>query len=101
MPNKEDIEERKLTTRLLLIIAGAIISLGFIILFVVVPALVAMTEPGVSLRESAIYAFALTLVCLIIMAVVAGDGLIGEIQFMIAAFGGFFLISWFMIAWIF
>jgi hypothetical protein len=35
------------------------------------------------------------------MAIAAGDGLLGEIQFMLAAFGGFFVISWLMIAWIF
>ncbi len=101
MPNKEDIEDRKLTTRLVLIIAGAAIALGFVVYFLFVPSLVAMTEEGLTLRESVVYAFGLTLVSVIVMAFAAGDGLLGELQYMIAAFGGFFLISWFMIAWIF
>jgi hypothetical protein len=32
---------------------------------------------------------------------VAGEGLVGEIQFMIVGFAGFFLVLWVLIAWIF
>ena len=58
-------------------------------------------SPGVGLKTSAVIAFFLTIALFIVFAIVAGDGLIGELQFMIAGFLGFFVICWLMIAWIF
>ena len=40
-------------------------------------------------------------VFIVAMAVVAGEGLVGELQFMIPGFIGFFVIFWLLIAWIF
>jgi hypothetical protein len=37
----------------------------------------------------------------VVFAAVSGDGLIGELQFMLAGFFSFFLILTFLIAWIF
>jgi hypothetical protein len=57
--------------------------------------------PGLGLRESAVIAFVATLVTLVIFAIAAGDGLLGEIQFMLLGFFAFFLVLWLLIAWIF
>jgi hypothetical protein len=40
-------------------------------------------EPGVGLKNASIYGFFVTLTVFILFAIFAGDGLIGEIQFML------------------
>jgi hypothetical protein len=57
--------------------------------------------PGLGLKEAAIIAFFITIVVMIVLAVVSGDGLLGELQFILGAFFLFFVILWLMIAWIF
>lgn len=57
--------------------------------------------PGLGLRDSAIIAFIATLAVLVIFAITAGDGLVGEIQFMLLGFFAFFLVLWLLIAWVF
>jgi len=101
MANKQDLEDRKLTLRLAAIIVVAGLAVLGLVLFFFIPGLVAAVEPGVGLKQSAMIAFGLTMAALVVLAISAGDGLLGELQYMIAAFGGFFLISWLMIAWIF
>lgn len=64
-------------------------------------ATVAFFAPGVGLKTAALVSVALSLVVVIVLALTAGDGLIGEIQYMIAAFFIFFLFFTVMIAWIF
>lgn len=61
----------------------------------------AYMAPGVGLKEAAIMAFVVTMVVLIIFALVAGDGLLGELQFMLLGFFAFFIVLWLLIAWIF
>lgn len=57
--------------------------------------------PGIGLKGAAVWAFLATMVVLIIFAVAAGDGLLGELQFMLAGFFAFFLVLWLLIAWVF
>lgn len=57
--------------------------------------------PGLGLRDAAIIAFLVTLAVLVIFAIAAGDGLLGEIQFMLLGFFAFFLVLWLLIAWVF
>ena len=57
--------------------------------------------PGLGIKDAAVIAFFTTLVVMIVFAVTAGEGLLGEIQFMLAAFFLFFLILWLLIAWVF
>ncbi len=57
--------------------------------------------PGLGLKDSAVISFFVTVVVMIVFAVAAGDGLIGEIQFILGAFFSFFVILWLLIAWIF
>jgi ABC-type multidrug transport system fused ATPase/permease subunit len=56
---------------------------------------------GMGLKDAAVVAFFTTVVTLVIFAVAAGDGLLGELQFMLSGFFGFFLVLWLLIAWIF
>lgn len=58
-------------------------------------------EPGLGLKDSAVIAFIVTIVVMVIFAFAAGDGFIGEIQFMLGGFFSFFVVLWLLIAWIF
>lgn len=101
LPSREDIKDRQQSTRLFLAIAAAVVIAGGFLVFFGMPLLAEHTEPGVGLKQAAVIAFIVTLLVFIVMAVAAGDGLLGEIQFMLAGFGGFFVVLWLLIAWIF
>lgn len=58
-------------------------------------------SPGLDLKDAAVAAFFVTIVTLVIFAIAAGDGLLGELQFILSGFFGFFLVLWLLIAWIF
>ena len=67
------------------------------------PAAAFLTElnQGVSLRSAAIAGVAASITLLIVLAVVAGDGLIGEFQYMVAGFFLFFVFFTLFVAWVF
>jgi hypothetical protein len=56
---------------------------------------------GLGLRTSAIIAAAVAFSALVVLAIASGDGLLGEIQFVIPGFFLFFLFFWLMTAWVF
>ena len=56
---------------------------------------------GIGLRTAALIAVVVSVAILVVFALVAGEGLIGEIQFMIPAFFLFFVFFWLMLAWVF
>jgi hypothetical protein len=56
---------------------------------------------GMGLKDAAVVAFFVTTALLVVFAITSGDGLIGEIQFVLGGFFSFFIIIWLMIAWIF
>jgi hypothetical protein len=93
-------ESRKLaiTLILLLFVLGAAIYLLFPLFAEIVAFHLA---PGLGLKDSAVIAFFITIVLMLVFAVASGDGLLGEIQFIISGFILFYLIIWLMIAWIF
>ena len=101
MANRADIEDRKLTTRMFLGIVVIVVLLGAALIFFAGPMIAEAVAPGVGLRSAAMISFAVTLVVILVMALVAGEGIVGEIQFMIAGFAGFFIVLWLLIAWIF
>jgi hypothetical protein len=80
-----------------------LIAIGAVAMFL--PALGAFIEtslnPGVDLKGAAVASFVVTVVLFVLFAAVSGDGLIGELQFMLAGFFSFFAILTFLIAWIF
>ena len=57
--------------------------------------------PGVGLREAAVWGFGVTVALFVVLALVAGDGRFGEIQFMLGSFFGFFLVLTLLIAWVY
>jgi len=100
-PSPQDSADRRLSLLLFLAILGvlgAAVAIGW---FVLGPAILGAVEPGVGLRTAAIIAFGLSLVVIVVMAIAAGDGLLGQLPAMLLGFLAFFLICWLMIAWIF
>ncbi len=101
MPSKEDIADRRLSISLFLGLVGVLVIGGGLLFWLIGPAFMAAVSPGIGLRDAALIAFGVSLVTILIMALVAGDGLIGELQFMLLGFAGFFVVCWLMVAWIF
>ncbi|MCA1788290.1 MAG: hypothetical protein LC667_00105 [Thioalkalivibrio sp.] len=58
-------------------------------------------DSGIGLKNAAMAAAVISVTVMIVFALAAGDGLIGEIQFMIPGFFLFFVFFWLMIAWVF
>jgi hypothetical protein len=58
-------------------------------------------DSGIGLKNAAIVAAVIAVTVMIVFALAAGEGLIGEIQFMIPGFFLFFVFFWLMIAWVF
>ena len=56
---------------------------------------------GLGLKDAAIIAFFLSVGLLVLFALIASDGLLGEVQFLLASYVGMFVINWLLIAWIF
>ena len=56
--------------------------------------------PGLGVKDAALASFVVTLLTFVVFAVVAGDGLIGELQFMLLGFFLYYLVFWFLIAWV-
>ncbi|MEC9408386.1 MAG: hypothetical protein ABF271_14820 [Abyssibacter sp.] len=81
---------------LVIIAAGALFALPLISDFAA-----QHLTPGVGLKSAAIAAFVLSVILFVVFAVAAGDGLIGELQFMLLGFFAFFFVLWLLIAWIF
>lgn len=98
--NRDKAESRRLAVVLVSLVA--VIGLGALLML---PALgdIAATqfEPGLGLRDAAVIAFFTTAILFIIFAIAAGDGLLGELQFMLGGFFLFFFIIWLLIAWVF
>ena len=90
---------------ILLVICGLVV-LGIVLLALIfLPNtfawVVQLFEPGVGLKIASIIGFFVAMILFIVFAIFAGDGLLGEIQFMIGGFLVFFLIFTVMVAWVF
>lgn len=57
--------------------------------------------PGLGLKTAALWGFCVTVGLLVVFAIVAGDSLFGEIQFMLGSFFTFFVVITLLIAWVF
>jgi len=80
---------------LLLVVLGVVFGLPLIQEFMV------SLEPGVDIKTAATWSFGVTFVMFLLFALVAGDGLLGEIQFMLGGFFLFFVMITLLIAWVF
>lgn len=58
-------------------------------------------DSGIGLKAAAIIAAIVSVTVLIGFAIAAGEGLVGEIQFMISGFFLFYVFFWLLIAWVF
>ena len=85
----------------LLVIAGLVVLGIMLLALIFLPVVVQSFEPGVGLKMASIIWFFVVMILFIVFAIFAGDGLFGEIQFMIGGFLVFFLIFTVMIAWVF
>ena len=90
----------KLLAVVVLIAVLALVLLAMFLLPAATP-IVGTLNPGLGIRESVPWGFGLTVALIAFFALVAGDGLIGELQFMLGAFFSFFLILTLLIAWVF
>lgn len=102
--NTSDSKDKR-TARTTALLLGLVILVLIAGLVLLAPELFAAMEPlfsdGVGLRTSAIISFFVTLVVMLLFTLAAGDGLIGELQFVLPAFFAFFLFFWLGIAWLF
>jgi len=100
MPNKEGSN----SVQILLYIIAAI-SIVLFIYFLVMPYTIEFVdvffEEGIGLKSAAVIAFFVSIATVVLFAMVGGDGLIGEVQYMLGAFFTYFFIIWLLIAWIF
>ena len=85
-----------------LLVAAALV-LGAALLFggPLVEGVTAALAPGMGIKDAALWAFGVTFVMFVVFAIAAGDGLIGEIQYMLLGFFAFFVIITLLIAWVF
>lgn len=84
---------------LIVVVLLLVVAAGFL-LPAAVPAVAAL-DAGMGLKQAVPWGFGVTVGLLALFALVAGDGLIGEIQFMLGSFFSFFLILTLLIAWVF
>jgi len=88
---------------LAVVVLMSVMVLALLVLFLLPAAtpIIGTLNEGLGLRESVPWGFGLTVALIAFFALVAGDGLIGELQFMLGAFFSFFLILTLLIAWVF
>ncbi|MFZ0790747.1 MAG: hypothetical protein WAM94_14140 [Chromatiaceae bacterium] len=86
-----------------IILLAALLLVALLVIYLVPAAapLLAELDSGLGLKESALWGFGVTVALFVLFALVAGDSLIGEIQYMLGSFFGFFLILTLLIAWVF
>lgn len=100
LDSRDKREARKLA--LVLVVLLVLLCLAALLLL---PTLLGFADqhlaPGLGLRDAALLSFFATVLLMLLFALVAGDGFLGEIQFMLASFFGFFLVIWLLLAWMF
>ncbi len=86
---------------ILLAAAGVVVVLALTLGAPLIAEARAAIEPGIGLKTAALWGFGVTVVLLIVFALVAGDSLLGELQYMLGAFFSFFAVITLLIAWVF
>jgi hypothetical protein len=96
--------ENRSDLKLFAVIAiAAVVLVGLAALILLPLGQEAMTtiNQGIGLKAAALWGFGTTVALFVLFATVSGDSLIGEVQFLLGSFFGFFLILTLLIAWIF
>ena len=107
MTNKDGKEARRAFGLLmgLSILTAFFIALIVLASFMTLPGLSGWVDgtfnDGIGLKWSALISAIVSILVLVGFAVTSGEGLIGEIQFMISGFFLFFCFFWLLIAWVF
>lgn len=83
------------------LLGAALVGVGIVFGVPLIEQVVTALDTGVGLKTAGLWSFGVTVVLFVLFAVVAGDGLIGELQFMLGGFFLFFMIFTVLIAWIF
>ncbi len=98
--NKDKNESRKIAIVLISLVILLVIAM--LLMLPVLSDIVSIhLSPGLGLKDSAVISFFVTVVIMIVFAISSGDGLLGELQFILGGFFLFFIIIWLSIAWIF
>ena len=93
-------ESRKLAIALILLLM--VLGIAVLLMLPLLSDIVNVhLSPGLGLKDAAIISFFVTAVMMIIFAITSGDGVLGEIQFVLGGFFLFFMIIWILIAWVF
>ena len=104
MIGNSDLKDRNDSRKILLSLAVLFIILILAIIFMFphfFDILSTSTSTGLGLKDSAVVSFFVSLVLVTVLAMVSGDGLLGEVQFVVVGFLLFFIVFWLMIAWVF
>jgi hypothetical protein len=98
--NKDKNESRIIAIALVALVL--VLGVAILLMLPMLSEIVAVhLSPGLGLKESAVISFFVTVVIMIVFAIFSGDGLLGEIQFILGSFFLFFVIIWLLVAWIF
>lgn len=104
MVGEADNNDKNESRKIAIVLIALVIVLGIAILLmlpVLSNIITVHLSPGMGLKDSAIISFFVTTVIMIVFAISSGDGLLGEIQFILGGFFLFFIIIGFLVAWIF
>lgn len=101
--SSDDKDKRQARTTLIALIVVLVLAVAAVFLMVplVAESASGLFSDGMGLKDAAVVAFFVTIALLVVFAISSGDGLIGELQFVLGGFFSFFLVLWLMIAWIF
>ena len=98
--NKDKKESRELAIALTAIVLILAVAMALLL-----PAMVEIVtvylSPGLGLKDSAVISFFVTIIVMTVFAIASGDGLLGEIQYILGSFFVFFIIIWLLLAWVF
>jgi hypothetical protein len=104
MVGEIDEKDKNETRKIAIAIVSLVLVLGLAI-FLMAPIVAEMVSvhftPGLGFRDSAVISFFVTIMIMIVFAISSGDGILGEIQFILGGFFLFFVIIWLLVAWVF
>lgn len=104
MTGEIDDKDKNESRKIALALIALVVLLGGAMLFML-PALLDIVavhfSPGLGMKDAAVISFFVTAVIMIVFAIASGDGILGELEFILGGFFIFFVIIWLLIAWVF
>jgi len=86
---------------LLVVVALAVVAALFVFGTIFIGDIGPAISDGIGLKTAALWGFGVTVALFVLFALVSGDSLIGELQFMLGSFFTFFVVITLLIAWVF